>query len=29
MKKPTKNAEKALAKFHEFIDLGAEENVEK
>ena len=29
MKKPTKNAEKALAKFQEFIDLGAEENVEK
>lgn len=26
MKKPTKNAEKALAKFQEFIDLEAEEN---
>jgi hypothetical protein len=25
MKKPTKNAEKALAKFQEFIDLEAEE----
>ena len=29
MKKPTKNAEKALEKFQEFIDLGAEENVGK
>jgi hypothetical protein len=27
MKKPTKNAEKALTKFMEFIDLEAEENV--
>ena len=26
MKKPTKNAEKALAKFEKFIDLEAEEN---
>jgi hypothetical protein len=25
MKKPTKNAEKALSKFQEFIDLEAEE----
>ena len=29
MKKPTKNAEKALAKFQEFIDFGEEVNVEK
>jgi len=26
MKKPTKNAEKALAKFQDFINLEAEEN---
>jgi hypothetical protein len=26
MKKPTKNAEKALAKFQEFIDLEAEDD---
>ena len=29
MKKPSKNAEKALAKFMQFIDLNAKENAEK
>ena len=28
MKKPTKNAEKALAKFQEFIDLEAENEIQ-